>query len=309
MNKIYSNITETAGNTPLIKINKLANGLYGNVFVKAENFNPLSSIKDRVGLAMIEDAENKGLINKDTLIIEPTSGNTGIALAFICAQRGYKLVLTMPETMSNERKSLLKMLGAELVLTDGKKGMTGALLKAEELVKANPDSFMPQQFANKANPAVHKRTTAVEIWEALDGKADYFVAGVGTGGTITGVGEFLKEKNYAAKIVAVEPEESAVISGKSAGAHKIQGIGAGFIPEILNKNILDEVMTVKSENAALVSRRLAKEEGILAGISSGANVWAALQIAARPEAKDKNIVTVICDTGERYISTWLFGNL
>lgn len=309
MGKIYGNITETIGNTPLIKINKLSNGLYGNIYVKAEFFNPLSSIKDRVGLAMIEEAEKNGKINKDTLIIEPTSGNTGIALAFVCAQKGYKLILTMPETMSEERRQLLKMLGATLVLTEGKKGMTGAILKAEELARNNPNSFIPQQFKNKANPAAHKKTTAVEIWEALDGKVDYFIAGVGTGGTLTGVGEYLKEHNPDVKIIAVEPEESAVLSGEKAFAHAIQGIGAGFVPETLNKNIIDEIMKIESENAGVTARRLAREEGILAGISSGGNLWAALQVAARPEAKGKNIVTVLCDTGERYISTWLFKDL
>ena len=306
MGKIYNNISEIIGNTPLIKINKLANGLYGNVYVKAEFFNPLSSVKDRVGLALIEDAEKKGLINKDTAIIEPTSGNTGIALAFVCAQKGYKLILTMPDTMSAERIALLKMLGANIVLTEGKKGMTGAILKAEELAKNNPNSHIPQQFKNKANPEVHKRTTAVEIWESLKGDIDYFVAGVGTGGTITGVGEFLKEKKPDVKIIALEPKESAVLSGEKAAPHKIQGIGAGFIPEILNRTIINEVMKIESENAGITARMLAKEEGILAGISSGGNVWAALQVAARPEAKGKNIVTVLCDTGERYISTWLF---
>ncbi|MCL1971639.1 MAG: cysteine synthase A [Endomicrobia bacterium] len=306
MGKIYNTISETIGNTPLIKINKLANGLHGNVYVKAEFFNPLSSVKDRIGLAMIEDAEKKGLINKDTVIIEPTSGNTGIALAFVCAQKGYKLILTMPETMSEERKALLKMLGADIVLTEGKQGMTGAILKAEELAKNNPNSYIPQQFKNKANPGVHKKTTAVEIWESLKGNIDYFVAGIGTGGTITGVGEFLKEKKPGVKIIAVEPKESAVLSGEKAAPHKIQGIGAGFIPEILNRNIIDEIMKVESGNAGITARMLAKEEGILAGISSGGNVWAALQVAARSEAKGKNIVTILCDTGERYISTWLF---
>lgn len=306
MGKVYNNVIETVGNTPLIKINKLSNGLYGNIYVKAEFFNPLSSVKDRVGLAMIEDAENKGLLNKDTLIIEPTSGNTGIGLAFVCAQKGYQLVLTMPETMSEERRKLLKMLGATVILTEGKKGMTGAIQKAEELAKNNPNSFIPQQFKNKANPEIHKKTTAVEIWEALDGKVDYFVAGVGTGGTITGVGEYLKEKNPEVKIIAIEPKDSAVLSGENASPHAIQGIGAGFIPEILNMEIIDEIMTVEAENAGIIARRLASEEGILAGISSGSNLWAALQIAAKPEAKGKNIVTVLCDTGERYISTWLF---
>ncbi|MCL2143943.1 MAG: cysteine synthase A [Endomicrobia bacterium] len=309
MNKVYNNIIETIGNTPLIKINKLANGLYGNVYAKAEFFNPLSSVKDRVGIAMIEDAERKGIINKDTLIIEPTSGNTGIALAFVCAQKGYKLILTMPETMSEERRALLKMLGAGIVLTEGKKGMTGAVLKAEDLARNNPNSFIPQQFKNKANSAVHKKTTAVEIWEALNGNIDYFVAGVGTGGTLTGVGEYLKERRPGVKIIAVEPKDSAVLSGKKSSSHAIQGIGAGFIPEVLNVSIIDAIMEVDSENAGVTARKLAGEEGILAGISSGGNVWAALQIAAQPEAEGKNIVTVLCDSGERYVSTWLFKNL
>jgi cysteine synthase A len=306
MNKTYNDITETVGKTPLIKINKLSNGLYGNIYVKAEFFNPLSSVKDRIALAMIEDAEQNGKINKDTLIIEPTSGNTGIGLAFVCAQRGYKLILTMPETMSEERRHLLKMLGAELVLTEGKRGMTGAIAKAEEIAKNNPNSFIAQQFKNKANPAVHKRTTAVEIWEALEGKVDYFVAGVGTGGTLTGVGEYLREHRPEAKIIAVEPKDSAVLSGEKAAPHTIQGIGAGFVPEILNTNIIDEIIKIEAENAAITARKLAKEEGIVAGISSGGNLWAALQVAARQESEGKNIVTMLADTGERYLSTWLF---
>ena len=306
MSKTFANITQTIGNTPLIKINKLAAGLYGNVYAKAEFFNPLSSVKDRIGAAMIEAGEQQGLINKDTTIIEPTSGNTGIALAFVCAQKGYKLILTMPETMSKERMALLKMLGAELVLSEGAKGMTGAVLKAQELSKQIPNSYIPQQFENPANPAAHKKTTAPEIWNALEGKVDYFVAGVGSGGTITGVGEFLKEKNKDIKIVAVEPEDSAVLSGKPAGAHKIQGIGAGFIPKILNRSVIDEIIQVKAQDAGETARQIAKKEGMLVGISAGSNIRAALQVAARPEAAGKNIVTVLCDTGERYISTWLF---
>ncbi|MDR1195860.1 MAG: cysteine synthase A [Endomicrobium sp.] len=306
MAKIYNSITDTVGNTPLIKINKLSNGLYGNIYVKVEFFNPLLSIKDRVALALIESAEKKGLINKDTLIIEPTSGNEGISLAFVCAQRGYKLILTMPETVTEKRKRLLQVFGTEIILTEGKKGMTGAISKANEIARNNPNSFMPDQFRNKETSAVHKRTTAVEIWEALDGNLNYFVAGVGTGGTITGVGEYLKERNPEIKIVAVEPDESAVLSGRSATLHMISGLGAGFIPEILNRSIIDEILTIDAETADITVKRLAKEEGILAGISSGANLWAALQIAARPESKDKNIVTILCDTGERYISTWVF---
>ncbi len=309
MNRVYGNISETVGNTPLIKINKLSAGLYGDIYVKAEFFNPLSSVKDRVGLAMMEEAEKNNLIDKDTLIIEPTSGNTGIALAFVCAQKGYKLVLTMPETMSSERRGLLKMLGAEVVLTEGAKGMSGAIEKAEAIAKKNPNSIILQQFKNKANPAVHKKTTAAEIWEALDGKIDYFVAGVGTGGTITGVGEYLKERRPGVSIIAVEPEDSPVLSGAKAGAHAIEGIGAGFVPEILNTEIIDEIIKVGSADAGATAGRLAREEGILSGISSGGNLWAALQIASRPETAGKNIVTVLCDTGERYISTWLFKEL
>jgi len=304
--KIYNDITAAIGNTPLVKINKMAAGFPGNVFVKAEFFNPLSSVKDRIGLAMIEDAESRALIKKGSLIVEPTSGNTGIALAFVCAQRGYKLILTMPETMSAERRALLKFLGAEIVLTEGAKGMSGAIAKAEEILKQNPGSFMPNQFTNPANPAVHKKTTGPEIWNAMEGKVDYFIAGVGTGGTISGAGEFLKEKNPSVKIIAVEPTESPVLSGGKAGPHKIQGIGAGFVPETYNGKIVDEILKVDANDAGETARKLAKEEGILAGISSGANVFAALEVAKRPEAKGKNIVTVLCDTGERYISTWLF---
>ncbi len=306
MAKVYNNIIETVGNTPLIKINKLADKSGGTVFVKAEFFNPLSSVKDRIGIAMIEAAEKQGQIKKNTIIVEPTSGNTGIALAFVCAQRGYKLILTMPETMSKERIALLKMLGAEVVLTEGAKGMSGAIAKAEEILKNNPDSFMPQQFKNPANPAMHKKTTAVEIWDALSGKIDYFIAGVGTGGTLSGVGGYLKEKNPQVKIIAVEPKDSPVLSGGKAAPHKIQGIGAGFVPDTLDTKIIDEIIRVDAADAGNASKKLAKEEGMLAGISSGANLWAALQIAARPEAKGKNIVTVLCDTGERYVSTWLF---
>ena len=308
MSKVYASITETAGNTPLIKINSMADGLYGNVYAKAEFFNPLSSVKDRIGIAMIEAAEKSGFINNETVIVEPTSGNTGIGLAFVCARKGYKLILTMPETMSRERILLLKMLGAEIILTDGSKGMTGAVLKAEEIVKT-ANGFMPNQFANPENPKAHKQTTAVEIWNALEGDIAYFTAGAGSGGTISGVGEFLKEKNQEIKIVAVEPQESAVLSGGKAGAHKIQGIGAGFIPATLNRNVIDEILTVSSENAAIMAKRLAREEGILAGISSGANIFAALKLAARPETQGKNIVTVLCDTGERYLSASLYSDL
>lgn len=305
MSKIYKNIIDRVGNTPLIRINKIAGGLYGNVYAKAEFFNPLSSIKDRVGRAMIYAAEKKGLINNHTIIVEPTSGNTGIALAFICAQKGYKLILTMPDSMSKERIALLKMLGAEVVLTDGVGGMSGAIKKAEEIMKNNPDSFMPNQFANPENPKAHKESTAVEIWNDLEGNIGYFVAGVGSGGTISGVGEFLKEKKPSAKIIAVEPEESAVLSGGKADMHKIQGIGAGFVPQTLNRSVIDEVLKVKSEDAIIMTKRLAKEEGLLVGISSGANIVAALNIASRPETQGENIVTVLCDTGERYLSSLL----
>jgi cysteine synthase len=306
MGKIYDNITKTVGRTPLVRINRLNEGNEATVLVKIESFNPLSSVKDRIGVAMIEAAEQAGLIGPDTVVIEPTSGNTGIALAFVCAAKGYKLMLTMPETMSIERRQLLAILGAEVILTEGPKGMKGAVEKAEELAKATPNSFIPQQFNNPANPEIHRKTTAEEIWEDTDGHIDYFVAGIGTGGTITGVGEVLKKRNPSLQVIAVEPTDSPVLSGGKAGPHKIQGIGAGFVPAILNRSVIDEIMTVKHENAGETAKRLAKEEGILAGISSGANLWAALEVAKRPEAAGKVIVTVICDTGERYLSTWLF---
>ncbi len=306
MKKYFNGIIETIGNTPMIKLNKLSNDLPGNIFVKVESFNPLSSIKDRVGAALIEDGEKRGLINKKTTIIEPTSGNTGIALAFVCAAKGYKLILTMPESMSIERRRLLKALGAQLELTQGSKNMPGAIERANELKDSIENSYIPGQFTNPVNVMIHKKTTAVEIWENMDGRIDCFVAGVGTGGTITGVGEFLKEKDEKIKIVAVEPKESAVLSGKSAGSHRIQGIGAGFVPDILNAAIIDEYITVEGDDAGDTARKLALEEGIFGGISSGANLWAALQMAKRKENKNKNIVTVITDTGERYLSTWLF---
>jgi len=306
MAKIFNDITQTIGNTPLIRINKLTEGLGATVLVKAEFFNPLSSVKDRIGLAMIEAAEKKGILKKDSVIVEPTSGNTGIALSFVSAAKGYKLILTMPDTMSVERRKLFKALGAELVLTDGAKGMKGAIEKAEEIVAQTKNSFMPQQFQNPANPEIHKKTTAQEILSETDGIVDFFIVGVGTGGTLTGVGTILKEKNPDVKIIAVEPVDSPVLSGGNPGPHKIQGIGAGFIPDVVDKSIIDEVIRVSHENAGQTSRRLAKEEGILSGISSGANVWAALEVAKRPEAKGKTIVTILCDTGERYLSTWLF---
>jgi cysteine synthase A len=306
MSRIFADITKTVGHTPLVRINRLAQGAGATVLAKLESFNPLSSVKDRIGVAMIEDAEQKGLINKDTLIVEPTSGNTGVALAFVAAAKGYKLVLTMPETMSVERRQLLKIMGAELVLTEGAKGMKGAVEKAEQLVREHPNSFMPQQFNNPANPAMHRRTTAVEIWDDTDGAVDYFIAGVGSGGTITGVGEALKERKPGVRIIAVEPKDSPVLSGGKPGPHKIQGIGAGFVPGVFNRAAVDEIVPVAHEDAGATARRAAKEEGIFVGISSGAALWAALQVARRPEARGKTIVVLLPDTGERYLSTWLF---
>jgi len=306
MSKIFNDITETVGNTPLVKINKIGAGLKATILVKLESFNPLSSVKDRIGVAMIDDAEKKGLLKKDSVIIEPTSGNTGIALAFVSASRGYRLILTMPDTMSVERRQLLKILGAELVLTEGAKAMTGAVQKAEELAKTTPNSFIPQQFNNPANPEIHRKTTAEEIWKDTDGGVDFFVSGIGTGGTITGVGEVLKKKKSSVKIVGVEPAASPVLSGGKPGPHKIQGIGAGFVPKVLNRNIIDEIITVQNDDAGIIARRVAKEEGILVGISSGAALWAALEIAKRKESEGKTIVVLLPDTGERYLSTWLF---
>lgn len=306
MSKIYENIIETIGNTPLVKINKIAGDSKAIILAKIESFNPLSSVKDRIGIAMIEEAEKEGKINKDTVIIEPTSGNTGVSLAFVCATKGYKLILTMPETMSIERRQLLKIFGAELVLTEGAKGMRGAVEKANELAAATKNSFVPQQFNNPVNPEIHRKTTAVEILNDTDGKVDVFVAGVGTGGTITGVGEVLKKQNPDIKVVAVEPKASAILSGEMPGPHKIQGIGAGFIPEILNINVIDEIIKVSNEDAGEIARRLAKEEGILAGISSGAALWAAIEIGKRKENEGKTIVVILPDSGERYLSTWLF---
>ena len=305
MAKIYDDITKTIGNTPLVKLNRL-NRTKANILLKLESFNPLSSVKDRLGLALIEAAEKEGKIKPDTVIIEPTSGNTGIALAFVAAARGYKLILTMPETMSLERRQLLKILGAELVLTEGPKGMKGAIAKAEELALTTPNSFVPQQFNNPANPAVHYRTTGPEIWRDTDGQIDAFVSGVGTGGTLTGVGTFLKEKGAKTRIIAVEPKDSPVLSGGAPGPHKIQGIGAGFVPGVLKKDLIDEIIQATTDDAGNTARCLAKEEGILVGISSGAALWAALQVGARPEFAGKTIVVIIPDTGERYLSTWLF---
>ena len=306
MANIFADITKTIGNTPLVRLNKIKKGLNADILVKIESFNPLSSVKDRIGAAMIKAAENAGFLKEDTVIIEPTSGNTGIALAFVCAAKGYKLILTMPETMSMERRHLLSILGAELVLTEGTKGMKGAIAKAEELAASYKNSFMPQQFKNPANPEIHRKTTAEEIWQDTDGKVDYFIAGVGTGGTITGVGEVLKKRNPSIKIIAVEPEDSPVLSGGKPGPHKIQGIGAGFVPDVLDREIIDEIIQVAHENAGEIARRLAREEGILVGISSGAALWAALDIAKRKEAMGKTIVALLPDSGERYLSTWLF---
>jgi len=306
LTKIFSDITKTVGNTPLVRINKLAEGLSATVLAKLEFFNPLSSVKDRIGVAMIEDAENKGLLNKDSVIIEPTSGNTGIALAFVAAAKGYKLILTMPDTMSVERRQLLRIFGADIFLTDGSKGMKGAVDKAEELVKKTKNAFMPQQFNNPANPEIHRKTTAEEIWNDTGGAVDVFVAGVGTGGTITGVGELLKERKPSVKIIAVEPEDSPVLSGGKPGAHKIQGIGAGFVPAVLNLKIIDEIIKVSNEDAGDMARRLARQEGIFAGISCGAAMWAALEAAKRKESEGKTIVVLLPDTGERYLSTWVY---
>lgn len=306
MSRIFEDITKTVGNTPLVRLHRLNQGLNVDVLVKIESFNPLSSVKDRIGVAMIEAAEQAGLLKQDSVIIEPTSGNTGIALAFVCAAKGYRLILTMPETMSMERRQLLNILGAELVLTDGARGMKGAIEKAEELAASHKNSFMPQQFKNPANPEMHRRTTALEIWNDTDGNVDYLIAGVGTGGTITGIGEVLKQNKPSIKIIAVEPVDSPVLSGGKPGPHKIQGIGAGFVPDVLNKNLIDEIIPVAHENAGETARSIAKEEGILVGISSGAALWAALEVARRKEAEGKTIVAVLPDSGERYLSTWLF---
>jgi len=304
--KIFSDITQTVGNTPLVKLNRIAAGIDATIVAKIESFNPLSSVKDRIGVALIEDAEQRGVLNKDTVIIEPTSGNTGIALAFVAAAKGYRLMLTMPNTMSVERRQLLKILGAEVVLTDGVRGMQGAIEKAEELERSVPNSFIPQQFNNPANPAAHRKTTAEEIWRDTDGKVDILVAGVGTGGTITGVAEVLKERKPACAVIAVEPDDSPMLSGGRPGPHTIQGIGAGFVPQVLNRGIIDEVVRVTNDNAGETARQLAKSEGILAGISSGAAVWAGLEVARRKENTGKLIVVVLPDTGERYLTTRLF---
>lgn len=306
MTKLVDDITQLVGDTPHLRLHRMVENLESQVIVKLESFNPLSSVKDRIGLSMIEAAEREGRIKKDTILIEPTSGNTGIALAFIAASRGYKLTLTMPETMSLERRQLLKIFGAELILTTGSEGMSGAIRKAQELVESDSRYLMLQQFKNPANPEAHHRTTAEEIWEATEGNVDILVAAVGTGGTITGVSQVLKERKPGVKAIAVEPIDSPVLSGGKPGSHKIQGIGAGFIPDVLQRDLIDEVILVSHKDAGNTARRLAKEEGVLGGISSGANVWAALEVAKRPQNKGKVIVTVICDTGERYLSTWLF---
>ena len=306
MSKIFSDITKTIGNTPLVQLNRITEGSEATVLVKLESFNPLSSVKDRLGIALIEDVEKKGLLKKDTVIIEPTSGNTGIALAFIAAAKGYKLILTMPDTMSIERRQLLKIFGAELVLTEGTKGMKGAIEKADELARVTPNSFVPQQFNNPANPEIHRKTTAEEIWNDTDGKVDILISGIGTGGTITGVAEVIKKRKKSFKAIAVEPDASPVLSGGAPGPHKIQGIGAGFVPKVLNRDIIDEIIRVTNENAGETARRAARLEGILVGISSGAALWAGLEVAKRKENKGKTIVIILPDTGERYLTTWLF---
>jgi cysteine synthase A len=309
MAKIASMVSELIGRTPLVRLNRVTKDCGAEVVAKLEAFNPCGSIKDRIGVSMIEAAEREGRIGKDTLIVEPTSGNTGIALAFVCAAKGYRLVLTMPDMMSSERIHLLRMFGAEVILTPGHEGMSGAVRKAEELVKADRRCFMPQQFKNPSNPEIHRKTTAVEIWEDTDGKVDMVVAGVGTGGTITGIAEVIKKKKPSFKAIAVEPENSAVLSGGRPGPHKIQGIGAGFVPEVLRVDLLDEVIPVSNDDAGTMARRLAREEGILAGISSGAATWAAVEVAKRRENKGKMIVVILPDSGERYISTWLFSEM
>jgi cysteine synthase A len=303
---IAGDCSELIGNTPLVRLNHITEGLRAEVAAKLEYFNPLSSVKDRIGVAMIVDAEEKGLIKKGTVIVEPTSGNTGIALAFVCAAKGYRLILTMPDTMSLERRQLLSIFGAELILTPGSEGMPGAIRKAEQLVEENRNYYMPQQFKNPANPEMHRLTTAEEIWRDTGGRVDILVSGVGTGGTITGVAEALKARKPGFKAIAVEPAGSPVLSGGKPGAHRIQGIGAGFVPDILRKDLIDEIITVSNEDAGTTARRLAREEGILAGISSGAAAWAALQVAGRPENTGKLVVVILPDTGERYLSTWLF---
>ncbi len=304
--KIADSVTDLVGKTPLLRVNTMSEGLGATVLAKLESFNPLSSVKDRIAKAMIEAAERDGLIGPGATVVEPTSGNTGVGLAFVCASKGYRLILTMPESMSEERRALLRALGAELELTPAEQGMPGAIERAGELLDQTPGAFMPQQFTNPANPEVHRRTTAEEVWEDTDGQVDIFVAGVGAGGTITGVGTVLKQRKPSVKAIAVEPGRSPVLSGGKPGPHSIQGIGAGFIPDVLDLDVIDEIITVEDTDAAETARRLARAEGILAGISSGANAWAALEVAARPENEGKLVLFVVCDTGERYLSTDLF---
>jgi cysteine synthase A len=306
MPRIYDDVIQTVGNTPLVRLNQVTERSVAQVLAKCESFNPLSSVKDRIGRSMIETAEAEGKLKKGSVIIEPTSGNTGIALAFVAAVKGYRIILTMPDTMSIERRKLLQMLGAELVLTPGAEGMPGAIRRAEALAAETPNSFMPQQFKNPANPEAHRRTTAEEIWRDTDGKVDILVAGVGTGGTITGIAEVIKSRKPTFRAIAVEPKDSPVLSGGKPGPHKIQGIGAGFVPDVLNTRIIDEIIQVTNDDAFQTARRLAKEEGLLCGISAGANAWAALEVSRRTENRGKLIVFILCDTGERYLSTPLF---
>jgi len=306
MSKIANDVTELIGNTPLVKLNKIAKDVEAKIVGKLEFFNPCGSVKDRIGVSMITEAEKKGFLKKDSVVVEPTSGNTGIALSFVCAVKGYRLVLTMPDTMSIERRKILEAFGAEIVLTPGSEGMKGAIKKAEEIVKNNCKAFTPQQFKNPANPEVHRKTTALEIWKDTDGKVDILVSGVGTGGTITGIAEVIKKRKPSFKAIAVEPTNSPVLSGGEPGSHKIQGIGAGFVPDVLNRDIIDEIIKVTNEEAIICARRLAKEEGIFAGISSGAAVWAAIKVAKRKENKNKLIVVILPDLGDRYLSTELF---